>query len=169
MQPQSGIKTWQWVVTVIVIIVLIIIGVMVFGGKGGGTPSTTDNTSSSTDNTNTTPANRVTMNDQYPGNVVYISSIQMDQPGYVAIHANNNGTPGKVIGSAHLDKGINANIKVTLSQPLIDGQTYYAMLHGDDRDGKFSETKDPALKDSKGDVIMHVFKASTAVGAGLKG
>ena len=33
MQPESGVKTWQWVVTAIVIIVLIIIGISVFSGK----------------------------------------------------------------------------------------------------------------------------------------
>jgi hypothetical protein len=170
MQPQSGIRTWQWVVTVIVIIVLIIIGVLVFGSKGSGTPATDDTSASSTDDTvATAQANRVTMNDQYPGNVVYISSVQLDQPGYIAIHADNNGQPGKVIGSAHFDKGLNAGGKITLTQPMVDGQTYYAMLHGDNGDGKFSETSDPALKDSKGDIIMHIFKASTAVGAGLKG
>ena len=34
MQPSTGIKAWQWVVTVVVIIVIIIIGIWVFGNKG---------------------------------------------------------------------------------------------------------------------------------------
>jgi hypothetical protein len=168
MNPESsGIKTWQWVVTAIVIIVLIIIGIMVFGNKSSQTPS--DQTDmNDTASTPTGAINRVVMSDQYPGNVVYLSSVQLAQPGYVAIHKDNNGQPGAVIGSAHFDAGINTG-KVTLTQPTVEGGTYYAMLHSDDGDGAFSETKDAPLKDSRGNVIMQIFHASASVGAGMKG
>lgn len=165
MEPNTGVRTWQWVVTVIVIIVLIVIGVLVFGGKGSSTPATSTESPTPTDQT---ALNRVTMTDQYPGNVVYLNSVQLDKPGYVAIHKDNNGQPGDIIGYTHFDAGINPG-KITLTQPMIDGQVYYAMLHSDNGDGKFDPTTDLPLKDASGNIIMNTFRSTTAAGAGLKG
>ncbi|MFA6314940.1 MAG: hypothetical protein WC648_01040 [Candidatus Paceibacterota bacterium] len=168
MEPnQSGIKTWQWVVTVIVIIALIIIGVLVFGSKGTDSPVTGDETPAITDETPGT-VNRITMTDQYPGNVVYLSSVQLAKAGWVAIHKDNAGMPGAVIGSAYFEAGINPG-KVTLSESLVDGGTYYAMLHSDDGDAIFSEAKDVPLKDANGNVIMKVFRGSASADATIKG
>lgn len=168
MQPQSGVKTWQWVVTVVVIIVLIIIGIWVFGGKGSST--STDETATSADDNSNTPGalNRVVMNDQYPGNVVYLNSAQFAAPGWVVIHADNAGTPGKIIGQTYFDAGINPG-KITLTQPMVDGATYYAMMHSDNGDKKFDATVDVPLKDANGNIIMKVFHASSAAGAQIKG
>ena len=167
MEPQSGIKTWQWVVTVIVIIVLIIIGVLVFGNKGSQNLATETTIPTSTE-TPTGPINRVTMTDQYPGNVAFLSSVQADKPSWVVVQADNNGLPGKVIGSTHIDAGITPGVKITLTQPMVDGATYYAVIYTDDGSGKFDATTDKPVTDANG-VIMHVFKSSTSVGAGLKG
>lgn len=161
----SGIRTWQWVVTAIVIIVLIVIGVLVFGGKGTQEP--TGETGTSTPGT-ATALNRIVMSDQYPGNVVFISSVQFDQPGWVVIHKDNNGKPGAVIGSTYFPKGINPG-RVNLSEPTIEGGVYYAMLHSDDGDEKFDASKDLPLKDSAGREIMKIFRASASVGAEIKG
>ncbi len=166
MEPSSGIKTWQWVVTVIVIIIIIVIGVIVFGGKGGQNPATTEQTPVASQNQ--TDLNRIVMTDQYPGNVVYLSSVQVANPSWVVIQTDNAGVPGKIIGSAHFEAGINPG-KITLSQPMIDGATYYAVVFTDDGTGTFNATNDLPLKDANGNVIMKVFKASSSVGAGLKG
>jgi len=168
MEPNSGIKTWQWVVTVIVIIVIIVIGVIVFGGKGGETPAATTETPAPT-TASVTDINRIVMSDQYPGNVVYLSSVQVANPSWVVIQDDNAGVPGNIIGSAHFDAGLNGGGKITLSKPMIDGSTYYAVIYTDDGSGTFSATADQPLKDSNGNVIMKVFKASSSVGAGLKG
>lgn len=167
MEPSQGVRTWQWVVTVIVIIVLIIIGVLVFGGKGSEVPATTDQTTDTTDQ-NLVGLNRITMTDQYPGNVVYLNSVQFEKPGYVAVYSDKDGQLGSVLGSTAFGAGINPG-KVTLSKPMIDGKVYYAVMHSDDGDGKFDAVKDAPLKDSKGNVIMKTFRATTAASAGLKG
>ena len=166
--PESGIKTWQWVVTVIVIIVLIVVGIMVFSGKSSApaveTPATTDTTG-----TNNAPAmSSIVMSDQYPGNVVYLSSVQLAAPGWVVIHKDNAGQPGAIIGETYVGAGINP-AKVTLTAPMIDGGTYYAMLHSDDGDKKFNATTDVPLTDAKGNIIMHVFHASASAGSSTKG
>lgn len=163
---QGGIKTWQWVVTAIVIIVLIIVGIMVFGNKS--TPAPTDETGNGTTTTPAGAVNRIVMSDQYPGNVVYLSSVQLAQPGWVVIQTNNNGQPGSIIGSAHFASGINPG-KVTLTAPTVEGGTYYAVLYTDDGSGSFNPNADKPLTDSRGNVIMQIFHASSSVGAGMKG
>ena len=163
---QNGIKTWQWVVTVVVIIVLIILGIMIFGNKKTDVSDTT-----ATDTINTTTdgsINRVSLLDQYPGNVVYLTSVQLSAPGWVVIHSDKTGMPGDVIGSAYFEKGINPG-KITLTKSMIDGQTYYAMIHSDDGDKKFNAVKDFPLKNSVGSIIMQIFNASISVSNEIKG
>lgn len=164
---QSGIKAWQWIVTAIVIIALIVVGIMVFGNKGSD--STIDTSAlGDTSGGAATEVNRVVMSDQYPGNVVFLSSVQLANGGWVAIHADKSGQPGEVIGSMYFEKGINTG-KITLTKPTVEGGIYYAMLHSDDGDKKFDASKDLPIKDSKGNIIMKLFRAAAAVGAGIKG
>ena len=164
----SGIKTWQWVVTVVVVIALIVLGVMIYSHQSP-TPSelapVADNS-----NTPTTPGvtNRIVINDQYPGNVVFVSSVQLAKGGWVVIHADNAGQPGAIIGSAWADAGINP-VKITLTKSTVEGGTYYAMLHSDNGDKSFDATKDLPLLDTAGNIIMSIFHASASVGAGMKG
>jgi hypothetical protein len=170
MEPQAtGVKTWQWVVTAIVAIVLIIIGIMVFGGKNSVAPIDNDyNNSTTTDTSTTQEVNRIVMSDQYPGNVVYFSSIQLAKPGWVVIHKDNNGQPGDIIGSQWFEAGINPG-KVTLKTSTTEGGIYYAELHSDDGDKIFNAAKDLPLKDSRGNIIMKLFRAAASAGAGIKG
>jgi hypothetical protein len=167
MEPTSGVKTWQWVVTAIVIIVLIIIGIMVFGGKDTQAPI--DNNATSTPGASVgQEVNRIVMSDQYPGNVVYLSSVQLAAPGWVAIHKDNNGQPGDILGTQYFGSGINPG-KITLNTSTSEAGIYYAMLHSDDGDKVFNAAKDLPLKDTRGNVIMKLFRAAASVGAGFKG
>lgn len=169
MEPNaSGVKTWQWVVTAIVTIVLIIIGIMVFGNKKSEAPAIDYNTSTTTDTTSTQEVNRIVMSDQYPGNVVYLSSVQLAKPGWVVVHKDNAGQPGEIIGSQWFEAGINPG-KITLKMSTTEGGVYYAMLHSDDGDKVFNSAKDLPLKDSRGNIIMKIFRAAASAGAGIKG
>ncbi len=170
MQPdsnQSGLRTWQWVVTAIVVIVLIIIGIMVFGKKSATAPEAPGQTAAN-EASNTPGVNSIVMSDQYPGNVVYISSVQLANAGWVEIHKDNAGKPGDIIGSAWVEAGVNP-VKITVSSPIIDGGTYYAMLHSDSGDKKFDATADLPLKDSNSNIIMRVFRGSVSAGQNTKG
>ena len=170
MQPSTGVKTWQWVVTVIVIIVLIIIGVMVFGNKNSDISDVTDDTSQAIDDADASiEINRVVISDQFPGNVVYVSSVNLANGGWVEIHKDNAGTPGAYVGSMYFEKGISPGGKITLTEPTVEGGIYYAMLHSDDGDKIFDSAKDLPLKDSKGNIIMKLFRASASAAAGVKG
>ncbi|MCX6719117.1 MAG: hypothetical protein NTZ38_01950, partial [Candidatus Taylorbacteria bacterium] len=116
MEPTSmdnGIKTWQWVVTIIVIITLIIIGIFIFGSKKAVTPDLSEQTTE-TPVTITNP-NRVIIQDQFPGNVVYISTVSLAQPGWVVIRKDNAGQPGDIIGSMYFEAGTGPG-KITLTK-----------------------------------------------------
>ncbi len=161
----NGIKTWQWVVTVIVIIVLIVIGIMVFSSKGPGVPDVvTEQPSTQTAG----DINRIIMSDQYPGNVVYVSSVQVARDSWIVIHKDAGGNPGAIIGEVFVKTGISP-AKITLSESMIDGGFYYAILHSDDGDMKFDPNLDKPLVDAKGNIIMKPFRASVSVGAEIKG
>jgi len=165
MEPQTtGVKTWQWVVTAIVIIALIVIGIFVFGNKKTEMPALNETIPTETN----VGLNSITMTDQYPGNKVYLTSVQVANPSWVVIQADNAGMPGAILGAAHFDKGINPGT-VNLTKSTIDGNTYYAVIYTDDGSGKFDAVKDVPLKDSNGKVIMRIFKASAAADMNLKG
>lgn len=159
MNENQGIKTWQWVVTVIVIIILIVLGYYLF--KGNST-STTDATPTVSPTSMDNEVNRVIVSDQFPGNVVFVSSVQLANGGWVVIHKDNAGRPGAVIGTAWSDAGINP-VKVTLTEKTLDGGVYYAMLHADNGDKKFDATKDVALKNDLGNEIIVKFNVTTNV------
>lgn len=162
-EQEGGVKTWQWAVTVIVIIVLIVLGYYMFKGNDAMTPNTdgTMNTDGTT-MTDSKEVNRVVITDQFPGNIVYVSTVQLANPGFVVIHKDNAGKPGDIIGSMYFDKGI-SNGKITLKTPTMEGGIYYAALHSDDGDKIFDVTKDLPIKDSVGQTIMKLFRASSTI------
>ncbi len=162
METNQGIKAWQWIVTVIVIIILIVLGYYMFSGKSAEAPTESDDTELTDDTATSNEINRIVINDQYPGNVAYISSVQFAKPGFVVIHEDKDGIPGDIIGSIYFDKGTNTG-KVMLSKNTVDGKMYYAMLHSDDGDKTFNASKDLPLKDSKGNIIMKTFRATTNI------
>ena len=159
MQEENGVKTWQWVVTVLVIIILIVLGYYMFKGDDKMLP-TTDDTNTTLDTSSET--NRIVVTDQFPGNIVYVSSVQFANPGFVVIHSDKNGTPGDIIGYQYFNKGINPG-KITLSKSTVEGGVYYAMLHSDNGDKKFDAGSDMALKDASGNIIMKIFRATSTV------
>jgi hypothetical protein len=152
----NGIKTWQWVVTVVVIIVLVILGYNMF--KSSPTVAPTDDTTTNPPTTMNT-ANRISIVDQAPGNIVYVSSVQLAAPGYVVIHKDKAGTPGDVIGYKYFEAGIYPG-QITLTSPTVEGGVYYAMLHSDDGDKVFNSAKDLPLKDASGNIIMKLFRVT---------
>jgi hypothetical protein len=135
---------------------------------GGNKTTTTEEPTAEENGTNTpAAANRVVVADQFPGNIVYLSSVQLANSGWVVVHKDNAGTPGDVLGYTWFDKGINPG-QVKLTASTIEGGTYYAMIHTDDGDKKFDITKDLPLKDANGSVVMKMFKA-TATAIEVKG
>ncbi len=161
MEATNGIKVWQWIVTVIVIAVLVFLGYKMFS-KDSTVDTTTVVETTDSDADTSSDSNRVVVLDQFPGNIVYISSVQLAKPGFVVIKSDKNGVAGDVIGFQYFDKGINPG-KITLTKSTVDGAMYYAQLYTDDGDKKFDATKDTSIKDATGNDIMKLFKVSTNV------
>ena len=165
MQPeQNGVRTWQWLVTVIVIVALIALGYYMFKGDKDITSTSKDEISDESALLASKETNRVVITDQFPGNIVYVSSVQLANPGFVVIHADDKGKPGAIVGYQYFDKGINPG-KITLTKSTMEGGIYYAMLHSDDGDKKFDANKDFPIKDSAENtiIIMKIFRATATI------
>ncbi len=162
MEATNGIKIWQWIVTVIVIAILVFLGYKMFSGGSKTNSDVVVENIDTTDTVTSLDSNRVVVLDQFPGNIVYISSVQLAKPGFVAIKGDKSGVAGDVIGYQYFDKGINPG-KITLTKSTVDGGIYYAQLYVDDGDKKFDSTKDFPIKDQSGNDIMKLFRVSTNV------
>ena len=169
MEPQtSGLKAWQWVVTVVIIIALVIIAIVVFSNKSSA--PVMDETPTVTTTSSTGVANRIDVGDQYPGNVVYVQGVSLAKDGWVVIHKDNAGQPGEIIGYSYVLAGVNpVTITLNAGKVITDGGTYYVMLHTGIDPKKFDPSVDKPLTNANGDIIMHVFKGNSSVGAGTKG
>jgi hypothetical protein len=92
--------------------------------------------------------NGVVALDQRPGTSVVVSSLIVEQNGWVVIHKESNGGPGPVIGETYVEAGEYSQVNVSLRESTVDGNTYYAMLHRDDGDQRFDISKDAAVQSS---------------------
>jgi len=103
--------------------------------------------------------NTLDVSDQAAGMLVNISAITLNEQGWVAIHEDSEGNPGRILGAALVFAGERNNVPVELLRATEQGKTYYAMLHADDGDKSFDISKDFPIKDSSGNVVMMKFTA----------
>jgi hypothetical protein len=82
-----------------------------------------------------TPTADVTFEDQTVQNgtdTVTVASANLSEGGYVVIHADDNGSPGAVLGnSSYLANGTSENIEIELDQNLTANTSLIAMAHLD--------------------------------------
>ncbi len=107
--------------------------------------------------------NAIYVAEQSPSRNVSVAVARLEKTGFVAIHEDNAGKPGKILGtSGILQAGETKNLTpITLSRVTADGETLYAMLHLDDGDGVFDPVKDkPALDSLGGEPVMMIFTVS---------
>jgi hypothetical protein len=72
----------------------------------------------------------INLNGTLTGTTLWVAGALIDAPGFLAIHSDNGGSPGPVIGYAALVPGWNGNISVELSEAPATG-TVFPMLHYD--------------------------------------
>lgn len=85
----------------------------------------------------------LTVLDQPAGAQVAVSGLTFDSPAWVAVYDNRGGKPGWILGAKRFLPGDVAGI-VPLLRATVSGETYYAVIHGDDGDLTFDKRKDPA-------------------------
>ncbi len=101
--------------------------------------------------------------EQSPSRTVSVAVVRLEKTGFVAIHEDNAGEPGKILGaSGVLPAGETKNLTpIMLSRVTADSETLYAMLHFDDGDGAFDVAKDkPALGSLGGEPVTMIFTVS---------
>jgi hypothetical protein len=88
----------------------------------------------------TAPA-AVTVEDQMSdGMTIVVKSVELPSAGFIAVHADNGGSPGAVIGHSDLlPAGTSDDVAVTLDTPLEGTSIVWPMVHIDmDGDGQYT-------------------------------
>jgi hypothetical protein len=157
--PTASSSKKGWIIGIIVIIVLIGSYFMLRGGSDQATPGIVAG-----------DQNSITVGDQNADSVaVLVSDVSLRAPGYIEIHADDNGKVGAIVGSSSLlQPGDHKNVSVIAT--LLPGKSYYAMLHTDDGNGTFDPAKDEPTLDNAGNIIMTKFNVRlTNEGGEVKG
>ena len=112
--------------------------------------------------------NMVVVMEQKPGTAV-IGSVVLKEPGYLVIHADQNGAPGAILGSSALLKaGESSDVKVVLSRASKHGEKLHAMLHNEKGGNTtFSAAEDTAVQSSLGGPISGWFDISQDASADI--
>lgn len=103
--------------------------------------------------------NAIAVSDQPPGMTVSVSFVALAQDGWVVIHEDADGTPGRILGAQRFAAGQGQSGNVELLRGAEEGKVYYAMLHADDGEPGFDHVKDLPLQDPQGNVILMRFVA----------
>ena len=102
---------------------------------------------------------------------VTISRVVSNGPGWLVVHADNNGAPGADLGWAPLKAGVNWNVKVSID-PAKAGEYLWAMLHVDvDAVGKYEFPGPDVPVTLEGKVVMKRFELTKGYvsGGGMGG
>jgi hypothetical protein len=80
--------------------------------------------------------------DQDSTDVVTLDA-ELVEPGWITIHFSMSGAPAEVVGtSRYLEAGIYEAMTISLSEDMLPGWRYIALLHVDNGDGIFDIEKD---------------------------
>ena len=118
--------------------------------------SATSTISTSNEATSTT-LNSITVKDQTAGTEVNIDQAVFQNSGWVVIHEDDNGAPGRILGAQLFDPGTWSG-KVELLRGTLADKVYYAMLHSDNGDRAFDPKKDLPIQNDGGATVMQMFK-----------
>ena len=98
---------------------------------------------------------------QRPGRFVNVGRATLSKKGYVAIHQEEAGAPGAIIGFSSLLNAVESkNFSVTLNRKSVVGESLYAMIHWDNGSGSFNPSEDTAATDKDGNLVMVKFMIS---------
>ena len=98
-------------------------------------PAPVETDASSTDTPPLTPASITADAQDSDGTSVTVASVTLPAPGFVAVHADNDGAPGAILGNSELlPAGESTDVVVSFDEPLTDNQTAFPMAHVDVND-----------------------------------
>lgn len=109
------------------------------------------------ENGNEPTGNSIVVSDQVAGISAKIDLVELEKLSWVAIHEDNNGAPGNILGAQLFDSGANSGT-VELLRGMLPARTYYAMVHLEDGDRAFDPKKDLPLIDDVGQPVWAIFQ-----------
>lgn len=96
-----------------------------------------------------------------PASTVVIDSVTLKNPGFIAIHEDQNGQPGQILAvSELLPSDTHENVVIALPRKTVSGENLFAMVHIDNGDGAFGEANDEPAKEAD-NVVMTQFQVSS--------
>lgn len=107
----------------------------------------------------TPTSDTIAVSTQVPGNSVTIDNVYLSKPGFIDIHeSTSNGQPGKSVGvSGYLGVGAKQDLEITAT--LAPGGKYFAVVHVDNGDKKYTYPTDAAAM-SNGLPVQTMFSVS---------
>ena len=79
--------------------------------------------------------------------------------GWVAVHRDEVGQPGAVIGAAALQEGANTQVVVPLEEPISNPQQLYAIIHAEEPvDGAFTFPDGDPPVEKDGEPVAEAFR-----------
>ena len=135
------------------IVLVILVGYFFWGQKIAFAPSK-NTQATSTQQKNSGPvvvaSSKIVVTNQIPGEVVLVAEVTMNKAGWVAVHDNNNGQPGNILGAGYLPAGTYTNQMIPLLRGVVDGSSYLVVIHKDDGDKVFDYKIDTPVITAKG-------------------
>lgn len=102
----------------------------------------------------------ITVEDQPEFDVVVLDA-ELSAPGWITIHFSMSGAPAEVVGTSdYLEAGTYDDLAIQLSQDMLPGWTYIALLHIDNGDQSFDINEDLPVS-VNGEVVRPDFLAGT--------
>jgi len=94
---------------------------------------------------------------QSAGNEITIAFLRMEKQGFVTVHADENGKPGKLLGQSEL-LFAGENTQVPIRVKTAASTSYWIELRLDTGDKKLNEDKDLIAKNNQGGPVQYLFK-----------
>lgn len=107
--------------------------------------------------TTTISSSKITLSNQIPGEVVLISEVTMPEQGWVAVHDDNEGEPGNILGAYFLPAGTHKSQMIPLLRAITDDNSYLIVIHGDNGDRVFDYKADTPILNTNGQIETAVF------------
>jgi len=108
--------------------------------------------------TSEAPTDLVEVRNNPPGDSVVIPHVVLSEPGFVMIHESDNGRTGAIVMTGdYLPAGESKDVVVHTGIETKSGESYFAMLHADNGNGKYDNPGvDPPVVLS-GEIVQEEF------------
>ncbi|MEX0917484.1 MAG: hypothetical protein WDZ90_03115 [Candidatus Paceibacterota bacterium] len=127
------------------------------GNAGATNPSPIGAQFNSNSNEGQAAGNVIVVADQRAGALVLVDRVSLSTSGWVAIHEDNAGTLGNILGAARFSEGEHAG-SVTLLRETKANREYHAVLYVDDGDEVFDFREDTLLEAQPGVPLVTTFE-----------